>query len=164
MLLLSSLTLLSLVVLFFARLEERGKAARQVVKFAFESPLFRWKKELQTELPNPILTFKVWLILHQSCHSRHKALLNTRMRSLFSYLLLKAYPQQNSILPKSVGRAWLVCAFICGLGIQLHVLVKDTQLVKRLSFTRTQRAFWAKEQMYSVQRQASQVYLQATPH
>lgn len=94
------------------------KAACQVLKFAFEGPFFRWKKELQTELPNPPLTFKVRLILCQSgiCHLRHKALFNTQIRSLFSYLLLKAYPQQTFIHRKSVGRGCFVCAFICQLG------------------------------------------------
>lgn len=69
-----------------------GKAACQVLKFLFEGPFFRWKKELQTELPNPNSTFKVWLILCQSgiCHLRHEALLNTQIRSLPSYLPLKA--------------------------------------------------------------------------
>ncbi|CAM9571262.1 unnamed protein product [Bubo scandiacus] len=57
-------------------------------------------------------------ILCQSgiCHLRHKALFNTRIRSLFSYLLLKAYPQQTFIHGKSVGRGCFVCAFICQLG------------------------------------------------
>lgn len=39
--------------------ETGGKAACQVLKFAVEGPFFRWKTELQTELPNPTSTFKV---------------------------------------------------------------------------------------------------------
>lgn len=73
MLLLSFLTLLSLVVPLFARLKRGGKAACQVLKFAVEGPFFRWKTELQTELPNPTSTFKVWLILCQKWHLPLKA-------------------------------------------------------------------------------------------
>lgn len=121
MLFLSSFTLLSLVGSLFARLEQRGKSCMSSIEICLWRSLFQLEKgALDRAPPNPIATFKVWLILCQRgiCHLRHKALFYTRLRSLFSYLLLKAYPQQTSIHRKSVGRGCFVCAFIWQLGSQ----------------------------------------------